>query len=201
MRFETLATATFTKTSGVYALCDPRTNRVMYVGQSIDIEYRYRQHCDPNIWDNNPRKRNWTKGLRRAGLKPTLRVLVECDYPESDAEETRLIREFKADGQAEFNRASGGQGNRAVSLSSNSHPDDWFQIGLSIKSARFKLVMAQAEVGRLAGKRAMKKVASAVRALDQLKIALEAEMLAACPEWKNREFSKVFYGDREDETA
>jgi hypothetical protein len=184
--------AEFRSVSGVYALIDPRSGRVMYVGQSLDIDYRYRQHVNPRVYSGNVEKDRWISGLRASGLKPRLAILSECDWPESDEVERQYIKNYKSNGQCELNIAAGGQQSRAVSKLANSHKDDWFQLGRKLKTARELLVEVVSEVGVLAGPKASGEAIETTQAVDKFKAKMEARLVKAFPEWAD--FARVFYG-------
>lgn len=56
----------------IYALIDPRTRGVRYVGQSVDPERRYTQHVTAT--EDTP-KGVWIRELRSLGLEPDLIIL------------------------------------------------------------------------------------------------------------------------------
>lgn len=53
----------------IYGLIDPRGNRIKYIGQTIDIERRYKQHCSPK---KKTKKDEWIRELLNDGLIPAL---------------------------------------------------------------------------------------------------------------------------------
>ena len=67
-------------TCGVYGLADPDTGLVRWVAASRNIELAYRQHCDLS-WKRSPGQKvgYWLVSLHRAGKKPNLQILRECD--------------------------------------------------------------------------------------------------------------------------
>jgi hypothetical protein len=136
---------------GVYALLDPETLRVMYVGQSIDVDYRYRQHCAVLNSDPNQAKVRWVAGLARRGLQPTLELLVECERHELSRVEYRLIREHKARGEAELNVVVGESCGGLPPRSAASHPDDWHQVNARIEHIDRQLIALAAELAPIAG--------------------------------------------------
>ena len=59
----------------IYTLSHPITNEVRYVGKTINIKRRYKQH----LYDKRgTHKASWVKSLRKDGLKPILNILEEC---------------------------------------------------------------------------------------------------------------------------
>jgi excisionase family DNA binding protein len=57
----------------VYALSDPRTDEIRYVGIAQDIYQRYAQHLS-QIPSSNEKKEAWISELRAAGIVPRLIV-------------------------------------------------------------------------------------------------------------------------------
>jgi len=121
---------------GVYSLVDPRTGKVMYRGQANDIHQRYADHCDLAKPDSNIGKRRWIRGLIEVGELPTLVIEAVCKtVAECDQVERRLIREGKASGACEFNRASGGKTNRAVPKLGNTTMSAWYAAAEDVREA------------------------------------------------------------------
>jgi len=89
----------------IYALCDPRTQEVRYIGKATDPAKRLKGHL------REVRRRSpfydWISSLRRQGLVPTLRVL-EGDVADWREAERRLISEARARGDRILNIADGG---------------------------------------------------------------------------------------------
>jgi hypothetical protein len=186
----------FVPTSGVYALVDPRTSRVMYIGKSIDIDYRYRQHLNSDSFDGNRAKHRWVEELKALGLVPKLVIIAEAPWPSSDDVEKQYIKIYKATGQCELNRASGGMGNRSASKLSNSHRDDWFQVGRRIKAVREEILEIAMEAGRLGGPKMSSLVLEASHSLDKSRPKLEGHLRAQFPNWDD--ICRVFYGREGD---
>jgi len=185
----------FSSTSGVYALVDPRTNRVMYVGQSVDIDFRYRQHVNPNNYDTNREKRQWIWGLKAVGLVPKLIVIAECEWPASDDVEQQYIKLYKSNGQCELNLAAGGKYSRAVSKGGNSHRDDWFQLGLKIRFINRLIWEVVQDLGHIDGAKSMDLMLSVRNRLSIVMSRLEDRLVSMHPDWSD--ITKVFYGNDE----
>lgn len=64
----------------VYALGDPRTNEIRYIGIAHDVHKRYAQHL--NSPHHNPAKNAWMKAIKNAGLVPSL-IILEADVDEN----------------------------------------------------------------------------------------------------------------------
>src|SRR5207247_9439398 len=117
----------------IYALCDPRTDRVMYVGRSIDTDYRFRTHR--TRIHGNRKLAQWIGILIREGLEPKQQILEQChSETELDDAEKKWIRKFTVLGQPEFNISIGGNV-RVAGKVHNSHPDDWFQFFRKMRDA------------------------------------------------------------------
>jgi GIY-YIG catalytic domain len=81
----------------VYALLDPRTNAVRYIGQTSQPQNRQRQHRSRNR-GNRP-KEAWMLELRALGLEPQMRILEEVAETEFVMErEHRWLLQYIHDG-------------------------------------------------------------------------------------------------------
>jgi group I intron endonuclease len=93
--------------TGIYKITN-RVNQKFYIGQSKDIEKRWKDHKQ-----EKSRKQNTI--LQRAFAKYGIEnfdfeVLQECTKEELNELEVKYIAEFKAQGKAEYNIAEGGYG-------------------------------------------------------------------------------------------
>lgn len=72
----------------IYALCEPGTGIVRYIGQSVNVSQRYQFHIHSLGAVETPCKR-WILQLKQQGLKPTLKVLevLPPDTPGGEAED------------------------------------------------------------------------------------------------------------------
>lgn len=68
-------------THSVYALCDPRTGDIRYIGQAVDIHQRYAQHLLNK--EENRAKVAWLSELKAIGKIPTL-IILEKDIEKRD---------------------------------------------------------------------------------------------------------------------
>lgn len=115
-------------TTFIYALADPRTGRVRYVGKANDPEQRLAQHRHGD--GRNGHKNNWIRQLRRAGLCPVLHILQECADDWADRERY-WIAYHRAAGEPLTNLTEGGEGASGRALSD----DVKAQLSASAKAA------------------------------------------------------------------
>jgi hypothetical protein len=159
---------------GVYGLEDPRTGRIRYVGQSIDIKFRYRRHLDASHYCGNRLKANWIAGLRELGLYPRLVTLGECrNLLELDELEKATIERLQEVGQADLNLTAGGDS----PLKRSAEPDDWHQLFVGLAAARAHLVEAANLASPCAGSPAISHVETALRVLDSRVVHLRRLMV------------------------
>jgi hypothetical protein len=71
-------------TTFIYALCDPRTLEVRYVGKSNNPYERYCQHL---VEKGNTHKCFWISTLLKVCLNPILQILEQCDISEWEKRE------------------------------------------------------------------------------------------------------------------
>jgi len=94
----------------IYALIDPRTNEVRYIGKSVTPEKRLIVHVCTTHVDSNPRKLNWIKQLKEEGLRPTLLILEETTTELWPEREKYWIEFQRSLGNNLTNLADGGLG-------------------------------------------------------------------------------------------
>ena len=81
----------------IYALCDPETDLVYYVGQATSPKFRHRTHIlEAQSPDGISNKCIWTKGLLDRGMEPSLKVLLKVNKEFAIDYEKRMITYYKS---------------------------------------------------------------------------------------------------------
>lgn len=96
----------------IYALTDPRSGVIRYVGKSNDPNKRFRSHVKTT--DTSTRKGAWLTALRKAGIKPLLSILETCDKRSWEEAERFWIAHFRV---TLYNIDAGGLGGDRVAES------------------------------------------------------------------------------------
>jgi hypothetical protein len=106
----------------VYALGDPRTQQIRYVGIARDVYKRYAQHL--NYPHANDAKNTWMTEIKRAGIVPTLAIL-ESDVDENDIyeREKHWIRHYQDHGASLTNIKHGTTSQQIEVIVNASLPD------------------------------------------------------------------------------
>lgn len=99
------ATTGIYKKSGVYALIDPNTNLVRYVGRSVNIGSRFTSHKSSSR--DYPVNR-WIKKLKSEFKSPLIKILEI--HPKPEKIEAKWIKHYRAIGQCDLNLHDGGKG-------------------------------------------------------------------------------------------
>ena len=79
----------------IYALIDPRNNRVRYIGKSDDLEDRVYEHFKPSKLKLNDRKAAWLRLLLSMDMKPEVKVLEELTHKQWKSSERYWINFYK----------------------------------------------------------------------------------------------------------
>jgi hypothetical protein len=93
----------------IYALSDPRTNQVRYIGKANNPKDRYTNHFNSSR-DKNTHKRNWINSIRKDGFRPELIIIDEVPIIEWHYWEKFYISLFKTWGFDLVNYTLGGDG-------------------------------------------------------------------------------------------
>lgn len=97
------------ETTFIYALKDPRTDEIRYIGKANNPDERYHNHL-VQCRDKNTHKRNWINKLKEEGLKPILEVLEEVPINQWKDCEKRYIKKYIDEGCDLMNYTEGGDG-------------------------------------------------------------------------------------------
>ena len=93
----------------IYALSDPRNDKIRYIGKANNPENRYKNHYNSSR-DKNTHKRNWINSVRKSGFRPELIILDEVPKKEWKYWEKFYISLFKTWGFNLVNYTDGGDG-------------------------------------------------------------------------------------------
>lgn len=93
-------------TAYIYALVDPRTLQIRYVGKANDVNKRLQRHYSDAKTRNTP-VYTWLRKLAREGLRPILTTLAVCEHGWQEMERT-IIAKMRAAGAKLLNLADGG---------------------------------------------------------------------------------------------
>lgn len=92
----------------IYALADPRTNEIRYIGKSINTKERYRNHLNDK---SKTHKVNWIQSLLKINVKPTLIILEQLqDTDDWQKIEIRWIKIARDKNWRLVNSTDGGDG-------------------------------------------------------------------------------------------
>lgn len=104
----------------IYGLCDPRDNKLKYIGKTNNPERRYIEHLSTARHKKKRTYRdNWILKILLLGFKPKLEVLEECNESDWEESERFWISEAIEAGLKLTNLCDGGQGG----LSGDKHPN------------------------------------------------------------------------------
>lgn len=97
----------------IYALVCPVSGRVRYVGKTLHMGRRLRQHVAETRRYPHLHKSKWIAGLLREGLRPEIRLLESVQGPDWQNREIHWIEQF----EDLTNHSGGGNGCSSVSKS------------------------------------------------------------------------------------
>jgi group I intron endonuclease len=103
----------------IYKLTDPKNNEVRYIGKTINIKRRYKQH----LYDKRKsHKSSWVQSLRNQKLKPILEILETCENDNWKEREIYWIKQFnnltnlKEGGGSDYVRTTSDETRQRISL-------------------------------------------------------------------------------------
>ncbi len=95
----------------IYALIEPDTNTIRYIGKSDNPKKRLRIHLTEARKNNHISHRvNWLRKLIQMGKKPRLIILEVCNVNEWADCERKWIAKYRTDGVELVNNTDGGEG-------------------------------------------------------------------------------------------
>jgi len=97
------------ETTFIYALKDPRTNKIRYIGKANNPNERYSNHIN-KCRDKNTHKRNWINNLREEKLRPVLEILEEVPIDKWIEYEKMYIKKYANEDCELLNYTEGGDG-------------------------------------------------------------------------------------------
>lgn len=94
----------------IYALCDPISFDVRYIGKTTDPHRRYRQHLSKRSLNRKKQTHKicWLKSLLNQSLLPVQQVLEICDETTWEQKESNWISFYKSIGSNLTNGTDGG---------------------------------------------------------------------------------------------
>lgn len=95
--------------TNIYALVDPRDDKIRYVGKANDVNQRLKNHLNPARY-RPTHKFNWIRKLRKLGLKPYLIILDEVENEDWKFWEKWWLAMCKSWGFDLVNYTEGGDG-------------------------------------------------------------------------------------------
>lgn len=95
----------------IYALIDPRDNRIRYIGKTNNPIRRLREHCQFQYETN--RRANWLNLLRSLHIKPIIKVIEECNESNWTEKEVYYKNYYESLGFDLTNSDEGGLGRSA----------------------------------------------------------------------------------------
>lgn len=97
------------KTTFIYALCEPETRTVRYIGKANEPEKRFKSHVQKSVRQKN-HLGNWLRSLQFKNAVPDMVILREVEYDKWQEAEERYIRLARGCGMRLVNSTDGGEG-------------------------------------------------------------------------------------------
>ncbi len=97
----------------IYALLEPKTNEIRYIGKAKNLELRLRKHAQSSKLKENTHKNNWIKSLLKSGEKFIVVVIDSAlTNDELNKKEVKWISYYKTIGCRLTNATNGGDGGK-----------------------------------------------------------------------------------------
>lgn len=98
------------QTGYIYALIDPRTDYIRYIGKTCNIKERFSKHKTTAKYCRT-HKENWINSLQKIGLQPRIKILISTFENLLNNLEIELIKHYKQFCKL-VNGTEGGDGTR-----------------------------------------------------------------------------------------
>jgi len=125
----------------IYALCEPGTENVRYIGQSTDPARRLKAHCRGDKSKSQNRRHNWLSSLAGEGKSPRMVVLDWAD--DWDLAERFWIQAFRNAGFDLVNGNDGGKDTSMVRGEANKSPWKGRRTPLQIARSEMKSIIKE----------------------------------------------------------
>ncbi len=96
----------------IYALCEPETGEVRYIGKAVDLQRRLWKHYTPIHLAPETHKNRWLRQVLARGLKPGVLVLERVEGRPWQEAEREWIARYREAGAKLTNILDGGDGGR-----------------------------------------------------------------------------------------
>ena len=94
----------------IYALCEPETGEVRYVGKTRTPKRREREHNKTSVYSSSDLKNAWVNELHAIGAAPVFCVIEQCTKNDWQEREVHFIRHYRELGHRLLNQRKGGGG-------------------------------------------------------------------------------------------
>lgn len=94
----------------IYALVDPRTDEVRYVGKAHDVTIRLEKHISLAKYGKMDHKSNWLRSLMDVGMSPSILTLETGFGLDWGPVEIKWIAHYRGNGAPLTNVSGGGEG-------------------------------------------------------------------------------------------
>lgn len=144
----------------IYGLKDPRDYQIKYIGKTVDINRRRKEHNQIHR-NKKSRKNSWIAHLVKNNMQPIMEILEECEESDWIERERHWIRYYKELGFDLKNMTLGGESNDGYIFT----PEDRLKQSESQK-LRHKISPCSAETREKLSKKAKENL----NGLDNLKL-------------------------------